>query len=102
MSEAPEKVEKGIPYPLADYYPTMEKRLPPDVGYTNSQIMAVWDGQPRRCPKKGEWFLSGAIIAAYQAKNDLTTKYHIARVGMVRKRVEVVFEPFDTSCGINR
>ena len=31
-----------------------------------------------RCPKKGEWYLSGAIIEAYHAPNDLTTEYHIA------------------------
>lgn len=33
-----------------------------------------------RCPKKGEWYLSGAIINAYKAHNDLTTPYHIARL----------------------
>jgi len=32
----------------------------------------------KRCPKKGEWFLSGAIITAYQAPNDLSMAYHIA------------------------
>jgi len=29
----------------------------------------------KRCPKKGEWYLSGAIPAAYQAPNDLSTEY---------------------------
>ncbi len=33
-----------------------------------------------RCPKAGEWFLSGAIVQAYKAKNNLSTKYHIARI----------------------
>ena len=32
-----------------------------------------------RPPLKGEWFLSGAIVAAYQAPNDLSTKYWIAK-----------------------
>ena len=32
----------------------------------------------KRCPKKGEHFLSGAIVTAYAAKNDMTTEYLIA------------------------
>lgn len=43
------------------------------------QLRAVWTGEMRP-PRKGEWYLSGATIAAYQAPNDLTTPYHIARV----------------------
>ena len=30
-----------------------------------------------RRPKKGEWFLSGAIVEAYQAPNDLAPEYQI-------------------------
>ena len=30
-----------------------------------------------RCPKKGEWFISGAIPEGYKAPNDLLTPYHI-------------------------
>ncbi len=33
-----------------------------------------------RCPKKGEYFLSGAIPMAYLAPNDLTCKYWIAKI----------------------
>lgn len=32
-----------------------------------------------RCPRKGEWFLSGSIAEAYLAPNDLTTEYHIVK-----------------------
>lgn len=32
-----------------------------------------------RPPKKGEFYLSGAIIAAYRAPNDLSTSYHVVR-----------------------
>jgi len=39
---------------------------------------ARWDGQPARCPKKGEYFLSGAQPTAYRAKADMTTPYYIA------------------------
>lgn len=31
-----------------------------------------------RTPKKGEFYLSGAIVEAYRAQNDLSTAYHIA------------------------
>jgi hypothetical protein len=30
-----------------------------------------------RPPKKGEWYLSGAIVEAYQAPHDLTAAYTI-------------------------
>ena len=33
-----------------------------------------------RPPKKGEWFLSGAIPEAYFAPNDLTVSYFILRI----------------------
>lgn len=33
-----------------------------------------------RFPKKGEWFLSGSIIEAYLAPNNLTSAYYIARL----------------------
>lgn len=32
-----------------------------------------------RAPKKGEWYLSGAIPCAYYAHNDLRSNYHILR-----------------------
>ena len=34
-----------------------------------------------RPPRKGEWYLSGAIPAAYKAPNDLTTAYRIVTPG---------------------
>jgi hypothetical protein len=33
-----------------------------------------------RAPKKGEFYLSGAKVSAYRAPNDLTQKFHIARL----------------------
>ena len=39
-----------------------------------------------RPPRAGEWYLSGAITAAYHAMGDLSTAYHIARI----VRVEIV------------
>jgi len=44
-----------------------------------------------RPPKKGEWFISGAIPEAYQAPNDLSTAYLIAKP-VKTKIVEVEIE----------
>lgn len=54
-------------------------------------LRAVYTGE-KRCPKKGEWYLSGAIAEAYQAPNDLGGEYHIARIVEVieRKTYEIV------------
>jgi hypothetical protein len=42
----------------------------------------VWTGEFRE-PRAGDWYLSGAWVEAYQAKHDLSTKYHIARLFVV-------------------
>jgi hypothetical protein len=34
-----------------------------------------------RNPKRGEFYLSGAIVAAYKAPNDLSSPYHIVTPG---------------------
>jgi hypothetical protein len=39
-----------------------------------------------RPPRAGEWYLSGAITAAYHALADLSTAYNIARI----VRVEII------------
>ena len=44
-----------------------------------------------RCPKKGEWFISGAIPEGYKAYADLTTPYYIGQLTRV-KTVTVVKE----------
>jgi len=49
------------------------------------RIKAVWTGE-KRPPRKGEWYLSGAIIAAYRAPNDLSSEYHIARLVVTETR----------------
>jgi len=38
-----------------------------------------------RAPKKGEWYLSGAIPEAWKAKNDLSSKYFILKIVKVEK-----------------
>ena len=40
-----------------------------------------------RCPKAGEWFLSGAIVGAYQAPHDQRTPYLVVEPTVKRKPV---------------
>lgn len=44
-----------------------------------------------RCPMKGEYYLSGAIVQAWQAPNDLTTEFMVVEKGplAVRRTIEV-------------
>jgi hypothetical protein len=69
-----DKVSKDGLYPLGDF-------LTPKQYY---QYAAVWTGEKRE-PKKGEWYISGAVPTAYKAINDLTEKYHIAKVYKIKK-----------------
>lgn len=55
-------------YPLADSLRLGEKA---------NGAVATREFRP---PLRGEWYLSGAIVAAYRAPNDLTTAYRIARL----------------------
>jgi len=48
-------------------------------------VRIVWTGE-KRAPKKGEWYLSGAIIQGYKAFHDMDAPYHIGRL----VRVETV------------
>lgn len=45
---------------------------------------AIWNGEFRE-PKKGEWYLSGAIPTAYRAIKDYNEKFHIAKIVKVEK-----------------
>lgn len=62
----------------------------PGAGWINS-VAAVATGE-KRCPKAGEWYLSGAIVEAYCAPNDLSSAHVIAELVLVDRRqvVEIV------------
>ena len=51
-------------------------------------VRAVKTDQFRE-PKKGEWYLSGAIPEAYRAPNDLGAKYHIAKLVAIHRKTSV-------------
>lgn len=53
-------------------------------------IRAVNTGA-KRPPERGEYYLSGAIVCAYRAPNDLPTAYHIARLVEVEE-IPAVFK----------
>lgn len=46
-----------------------------------------------RCPKQGDWYLSGSIVEAYRAPNDLTTPFHIVRLVVAREETSWVIVP---------
>jgi hypothetical protein len=50
--------------------------------------MAKRTGEFRE-PKAGEWYLSGAIVTAYRAPNDLTQKFHIATVVKIKRETVI-------------
>lgn len=52
------------------------------IGATRRDVVAVATGEFRP-PRAFEWYLSGAIVEAYKAPNDLSTPFHIAH--LVRK-----------------
>lgn len=43
-----------------------------------------------RAPRKGEWYLSGALPMAYKAPNDLSQKFRIMRLVAVERKTKVI------------
>ena len=43
-----------------------------------------------RPPRKGEWYISGAIPEGYKTENDLTVKHQIGRLVEVKTEVNLV------------
>ncbi len=43
-----------------------------------------------RKPRKGEWFLSGAIVEGYQAVSDMASAYYIAELVEIKTVEKVV------------
>lgn len=77
-------------YPLSDWVTDREKAklgVAPRQRECDSEMIRAMPSGDYRAPKRGEWFLSGAIVSAYKADNDLTTPYHIARLVVAEKRI---------------
>lgn len=58
-------------------------------------MLCFYERVGTRAPRKGEFFVSGAIPAAYRAPNDLTAEALIVRPTRYAKRV-TAYEPGDT------
>jgi hypothetical protein len=54
--------------------------------YTKPRMIYERTGE-FRAPRKGEYYLSGAIPCAYRAQNDLSTDYHIMRPIAERRHI---------------
>ena len=65
-------------YPVVDHLPYSVRR----------DVRAIRTGE-FRCPKKGEWYVSGAVPEAYMAPNDLSMEFHIAKLVKVKTTVIV-------------
>lgn len=95
---ASDKLERDKPYRLGDPLTREECRrcgVDPWKPQEQLAIMAVWDGQPRRAPKAGEWYLSGAEVTAYRAPNDLGDAFHIARLVWVKRQERIIIIPIE-------
>ena len=58
-----------------------------NAGWVN-KVRAIPTGE-FRTPQKGEWYLSGALPAAYYAPNDLGIAFHILRLVIVETVTEI-------------
>lgn len=67
----------------SDTYPVMDAvtlEVKQALGATGGfRMVAQWTGV-YGVPEKGDWYLSGAIIEAYQAKGDMSEEFPIAKL----------------------
>lgn len=78
-------MKTGQLFPIANFWFT----LPGLSKEENRNLRARYAGE-YRAPKKGEWFLSGAIVEAYRASVDMNTAYHIAELVVAEPAKPVV------------
>ena len=94
------KLNRAAHYPVSDHIPLADlhtlfgedhvRKLDfPKLGGLRRTVRGKMTGE-KRAPKKGEWYLSGADIAAYRAPNDLSTEYYIAKLVVVSVSVVTV------------
>lgn len=77
-------------YPVMDYL-TFSEKAQFNLSIQGIRPVAGVHAKPTgefRCPRKGEWYLSGAIVEAYRAANDLPIPFQIAK--LVKTRTETI------------
>jgi hypothetical protein len=57
----------------------LKGKFPTEYRYRKDKPRSVQATGEFRAPRKGEFFLSGAIVEAYEARQDMNTKYWIAK-----------------------
>jgi hypothetical protein len=71
---------------LKKYYPLADEPSPEELYNLEVSdkvgVRAMATGE-MRAPRKGEWFLSGAVVEAYRANNDISIQYNIAKLVVV-------------------
>ena len=75
-------------YPVVDFVPGFERTFVHGT-ICGKGIAGRWTGE-KRPPRKGEYYISGAIPQVYRAPNDLRQEHAIAR--LVRLKVEVRYD----------
>lgn len=88
-------VTRTSTYPAADYVPGARLRSRSFLLFSmpDDSVRFQWTGE-KRPPRKGEWYLSGALLAAYHANADLSTPYHIARAVKLERFETVTVVPW--------
>lgn len=71
-------------------YHYVHDHLPGVYGQDRANYMGRITGEFRP-PKKGEWYLSGAIPECYRAPNDLTQSHYIVKIVRIQ-RIETIIE----------
>lgn len=65
------------------YFPLADKPSDAELAELGVQdevgVLAPPTGE-KRAPRRGEWYLSGAVVEGYRAPKDLSTPYHIAKL----------------------
>lgn len=73
---------------MVTYYPVVD-HIPNKKDAQHSDFRGKLTGEFRP-PKKGEWYLSGAIPECYRAPNDLTQAFHIIKLVKIERIVTYV------------
>jgi hypothetical protein len=64
-----------------------DKLYPPAGGWTAPANRRIRPTGEFRCPRKGEWFLSGAIVEGHQAKADMSAAFYIGELVEIKRKI---------------
>ena len=76
-------------YPLGDRHPQQKFGPLHSIGAEGDKRIRAINSGIKRAPKKGEWYISGALPCAYRAAHDLTIAYYIASIVEVEEKTTI-------------